>query len=446
MFSPADGDLLSMLPDICFQRPFIQLRKGKQPIVILNDPTLIKTVMVDDPETFPKSNLMIRAFEPLLGNGLLVSNGDEWRRQRSMLEGAFNQMRVKSVFQHMRAAVEHFTDRAIRSATSEVSLPAEMSALALDVIYRTILSVGLGDGEAAQVYRAFSAYQRLVPEATPLGFVGRAAMDKNAEAALREASQTLRGLIGGIVDRRTAERDQPRLDILQTIIDAQHPVDRKGFNRDEMIDQVAVLFLAGHETSANSLTWALFILSQQEDVAEMLRREADALASGRHLTFEDTQSLTLTRQVFLETLRLYPPGGFLTRVAGRTVTLGDHQIEGGSLIVVSPWIIHRHRLLWKEADRFIPRRFSKENERHIPVGGFVPFGWGPRVCTGRALALTEVPFLIAEINRQFRIEVTNVHAVEPIARLTIQPKNDIRCRLRPVFSRSAFVAAARREV
>jgi cytochrome P450 len=260
-------------------------------------------------------------------------------------------------------------------------------------------------------------------------------MNEGAEATLQEATRTLRGLIGELVDRRVAERrsEQAQVDALQAIIDARHPVDRKGFTRDEMIDQVAVLFLAGHETSANSLTWALFILSQQEDTAEMLRREANEAAPGRWLSFPEVQALNWTRQVILEALRLYPPAGFLTRLAARSTTLGDHRIEAGSLIVVSPWIIHRHRLLWKNADRFIPDRFSREQEREIPTGAFVPFGWGPRACTGRALALTEIPFVIAEITRRFRIEVTNVEAVEPVARLTIQPKNDILCRLRPIL-------------
>jgi cytochrome P450 len=400
----------------------------------LNDPDLIKVVMVDDASFFPKSNLMIKAFEPLLGNGLLISNGGDWRRQRSMLEGAFNEMRVRSVFKHMRTAVEHFAARAIRSATAEMSLPAEMSALALEVIYRTILSVGLDDRQAAEVYRAFSAYQRLVPEAAPLAFVGHAATDAGAEATLGEATRTLRGLIGDLVDRRMAERAraQPRVDVLQAIIDARHPVERKGFTRDEMIDQVAVLFLAGHETSANALTWALFILSQQEKVAQVLRREANESAPGRWLSFEEVQGLRSTRQVVLEALRLYPPAGFLTRIAARSTTLGDHRIEAGSLIVVSPWIIHRHHLLWRDADRFVPERFSKQNERQILAGAFVPFGWGPRACTGRALALTEIPFVIAEITRRFRIEVTNPGAVEPVARLTIQPKDDVLCRLRPL--------------
>jgi cytochrome P450 len=351
-----------------------------------------------------------------------------------MLDGAFNEMRVRSVFKHMRSAVEHFAERAMLFDMAEISLPAEMSALALEVIYRTILSVGPSDRQAADVYLAFSAYQRLVPEAAPLAFVGPAGMSEAAEATLQESTRTLRGLIGELVDRRVAEprRAQAKVDALQAIIDARHPVDRKGFTRDEMIDQVAVLFLAGHETSANSLTWALFILSQQEDVAEMLRREANEAAPSQWLSFEEVQALKWPRQVFLEALRLYPPAGFLTRIAARSTTLGDHRIEAGSLIVVSPWIIHRHQLLWNDADRFMPDRFSKEKERQIPAGAFIPFGWGPRACTGRALALTEIPFVIAEITRRFRIEVTNAEAVEPVARLTIQPKSDILCRLRPI--------------
>ena len=434
MLSLGDGDLLSMLPEICFQRSFIKLGTRKRPIVILSDPAAIKAVLSDDTDAFPKSNLMVKAFEPLLGNGLLISNGNDWRRQRAMLEGAFSQMRVRSVFKQMKTAIDQFFDRAGRAATDEVSLPAEMSALALEVIYRTILSVGLGDGEAAKIYRAFSTYQHLVPEAAPLALVGRAETHEHAEDALREASQTLRGLIGNLVDRRMSERgpDEASADVLQAIITARDPADGGGFTRDEIIDQVAVLFLAGHETSANSLTWALFILSQQDKAAAELRREADAVAPGRYLTYEEVQSFSLAREIFLETLRLYPPAGFLTRIAARRLSLGDHQIEAGSLIVMSPWIIHRHQLLWQSADRFIPDRFSKENERRIPVGAFVPFGWGPRICSGRALALIEVPFFIVEIVRRFRIEVLDLSTVEPAARLTIQPKNDIRCYLRPV--------------
>ena len=433
MLALSSGDLLSALPDICFERPFIHVGTHKRPIVILNDPPLIKTLLLDEADNFPKSTLMIKAFEPLLGNGLLISNGSDWRRQRRMLEGAFSQMRVRSVFEHMTTAIERFTDRMVRFRSTEISLPAEMSALALEVIHRTILSVGLSDGEAADVYRAFSTYQRLVPEAAPLSLVGRVVVDESTQAALQAASQTLRGLIGELVDARSADRSghERKPDVLQAIVDARDPADGKGFTREEMIDQVAVLFLAGHETSANAMTWALYILSQQNDWADALRQEADVVAPGRFLSFDDVQSLTLARQVFLETLRLYPPAGFLTRIAVRSTTLGGHDIAAGTLIIISPWIVHRHHKLWNNPDRFIPSRFSKENESAIPVGAFVPFGWGPRICTGRALALTEIPFFIAEVNRRFRIEVTNDIAVEPVARLTIQPKDDILCRLMP---------------
>jgi cytochrome P450 len=437
MLSLGDGDLLSMLPELCFQRSFIRLGMRKRPIVIFSDPAVIKTVLMDESDAFPKSNLMIKAFEPLLGNGLLISNGNNWRRQRAMLEGAFSQMRVRSVFKHIRTAVEHFSDRICASPNEEISLPAAMSALALEVIYRTILSLELGDGEAAEIYRAFSTYQRLVPQATPFALIGRAGMDADDEEVLAQASRTLRARIGDLVERRLhRERsDQAEADVLQAIIEARDPTDGSAFTIDEIIDQVAVLFLAGHETSANSLTWAFFILSQQDKTADELRREADAAAPGRYLAFEEVQSLSLVRQVFSETLRLYPPAGFLTRIAARSLKLGDHQVECGSLIVISPWIIHRHQALWAAADRFIPDRFSKKNERHIQVGAFVPFGWGPRICSGRALALLEVPCFIAEIIRRFRIEVTNVKEVEPAARLTIQPKSDVRCHLQPICSR-----------
>jgi cytochrome P450 len=432
MLSIFDGELLSMLPLASYEEDFISLRKGKRPIVIINNPAAIKSVLVENADLFPKSDVMIDALEPLIGDGVLISNGELWRRQRSMLEPAFAHIRVQAMFPHMAGSLVRFLER-LDSVESDFALEAEISALALEIICRSILSHGLSNTATQEVYSAFSTYQKLLPQAGPLRLLGYS-KQRNDDSELRAASLTLRKLITDLVEARLSETDgnEPRSDILESIINARHSTDNKGFETREIVDQVIVFFLAGHETSASALTWALFILSQQPHVQALVRHEANSVAPDRPLTYEDISALELTRTVFLETLRLYPPAAFLTRVASQNLPFGEHVIEAGSLVVISPWLVHRHKSLWADPDLFIPDRFSQHRDREIQSGSFIPFGLGPRVCPGRTLAMIEGPYLIAEIIRRFDLEVLNAGNIMPVGRLTIRPNMEIQCRAHTV--------------
>lgn len=424
MLSLFEGELLSMLPQATYEERVISVRKGRRPIVIVNDPDLIRSVLIDHAEQFPKSDVMVDALEPLLGDGILISNGETWHRQRAMLEPAFAQMRVRAMFPHMQRSLQAFVER-IRQAGRPFALEAEISTLALEIICRSIFSDRLSPAIADEVYRAFSAYQRLLPQAGPMVLFGFQKPDgENAE--IRAASGALRALIERLVDERRAA-PEPGNDILQSILSARYAKDGSAFDIKEIVDQVTVFFLAGHETSASALTWALFILSQQPDAAARVRQEVEQAAPGRPLAYEDVAALPFTRMVFLETLRLYPPGGFLTRRAAERVTLGGETIEPGSLIVIAPWLVHRHRLLWEMPEQFVPERFSQNRERDIRSGSFIPFGLGPRVCPGRVVAMIEGPYLMAEIMRHFDLNVLNAADVMPVGRLTIRPNVEINC-------------------
>jgi cytochrome P450 len=425
MLSLFDGELLSMLPQSSYELDVISLRKGKRPITIVNDPAIIKSVLVENAAQFPKSDVMIAALEPLVGDGILISNGELWRRQRSMLEPAFAQMRVRAIFRHMTSALDVFLEK-LRSQDCEIALEAEISALALEIICRSIFSYGLSSEAARKVFVAFSAYQKLLPQAGPLMLFGYAKPD---DTELRQASQTLRTLIGELVEARLtgSPSGEPSNDILQSILNARNAVDGKGFQTREIIDQVMVFFLAGHETSASALTWALFILSQMPGLEADLRAEVERVAPNRPLQYEDIGSLTLARTIFLEALRLYPPAAFLTRISLQKAVFGPHLVEAQSLVVISPWLVHRHRSLWNAPDYFLPERFSDNRENEIRSGSFIPFGLGPRVCPGRSLAMIEGPYLMAEIVRHFNLDLLNGPDIMPIGRLTIRPNISIRC-------------------
>jgi cytochrome P450 len=430
MLSLFDDDLLSMLPQASYEQDVISLRKGKRPITIVNDPAIVKSILVDNATQFPKSDVMVAALKPLVGEGILISNGELWKRQRSMLEPAFAQMHVQAIFPHMAQALASFVEK-LSLVKSEFALDPEISALALEIICRSIFSYGLSGEIARDVFLAFSVYQKLLPQAGPLVLFGYEKHDGDY-TELCKASQKLRALIIDLVEARLSDAatDEHANDILQSILNARHPVDGKGFQTQEIVDQVMVFFLAGHETSASALTWALFILSQQPQLTAGVRSEVERIAPNRPLQYEDVSLLASARTIFLETLRLYPPAAFLTRVSLQKANFGPHVVEAGSLVVISPWLLHRHRSLWTAPDYFVPERFSQNREKEIRSGSFIPFGLGPRVCPGRALAMIEGPYLMAEIIRNFDLEVLNAASIMPVGRLTIRPNTSINCRVK----------------
>jgi cytochrome P450 len=429
--SPSDGDLLRLLPPSLFRRDQVKLPFGDREICLINEPAGIRQVLITEAHDFPKSDLMIAALQPLLRDGILISNGPVWQRQRAMLEPAFQQMRVRRQFPAMAAAVADLVARLeARGPGAEINLDAEISLFALDVIFRTIFSRPIDAGEAREVFEAFSAYQHgmLQFEAVAALFFARSPASILSEAQLSATSDRIRN----VIEQRVASSKPDSDDMLQALLASRDPATGEGFSRNELIDQIIVLFLAGHETSASALVWCLFLLSQQPELVDRIRHEADALAPGRPLVQEELVKLFSLRNVFRETLRLYPPSAFITRVAKRDATISGLEVKAGNFVVVSPWLIHRHQKYWEQPEYFDPGRFSDERERNIVPGTYLPFGLGPRVCTGRSLAMIEGPLLVAELIRKFNIVPVEAELVTPSYRLLVQPKLPIRCRLDPL--------------
>jgi cytochrome P450 len=423
------GDLLAAISEGFYRRTTICLRTNGRDVVVLNDPDDIRTVLSISVDAFPKSDLMIAALRPLLGDGMLISNGQDWRRQRRMLEPALDQMRVRRIFPLMAATIADFIAK-LRSLApgTEIELNREMSFIALDVVFRTIFSRPIGAGEAAEISAAFSEYQDKAPQNAMTTLFGEQTATPPRVDELAAIAGRIRQKIAALVDERLDARSKPSPDdILQTVIEAQDPDDGSTFSREELVDQITVLFLAGHETSASALTWAVFILSQQPQLAIDIREQAIALAGASPLTQDQLIKITLARDVFRETLRLYPPAGFITRVTTAATTIGKYPVEAGSFIVISPWLIHRHRKHWKNSEIFDPGRFSAEREREIVTGAFLPFGLGARVCTGRTLAMIEGPLVIAELMRALRFTPLEPETVMPSFCLTVRPAAPIRC-------------------
>jgi cytochrome P450 len=400
-------------------------------VFIVNHPETIRRILTEDRANYPKSDLMVSALSPLLGDGVLISSGELWEHDRQMLEPAFMHMRLAHMFPDMREAVHDFVERLqLLEQGAVVDLESELTHVTADIMLRTIFSKPIGAARADAVFEAFSSFQKKSPQ-FQLQHVLASDPRKPAlpSAELMRDASILRDLLAAMLDERLILNSQGKIfvDFAQAVIDAR---DAEGlpFSREKIIDQLAVFFLAGHETTASSLCWTFFMLSQQSQILFKLRDEIRDVLDNRSFEFDDFKSLSFIRDVFRESLRLYPPAAFLTRRALQEDQFERLKVPADSFIVISPWLIHRHQTYWPQADRFIPERFDVNSSAPVP-GTYLPFGLGPRACTGATIAQLEASLILCEVLRRFSFIPLNASSVFPVSRVSVRPSEGIRCRV-----------------
>ncbi|WP_439595556.1 cytochrome P450 [Falsiroseomonas sp.] len=425
-----EGDLLGLLPAEAYTMPIGPLGYSRRSIVVVNEPRLVRQVLVDAEGIFPKSDLMVNALEPLIGDSIFVSSGATWKRQRQMMDPALTLMRVNRAFGSMEAgieAAEKTLDRAVANGES-FSLDLAMSHLTADIICRSVFSTSLESRVAHEVFDAFTFFERSVAQVE----IRRLIMDRAwtripQTQAVLDSCALIRRSLGELLDSHL-DAGQSFDDIASAVV-AAHDVDGKAFTREELIDQLGVLFLAGHETSASALTWVFFLLASRPDFVARLRAEVASVCGDGPISFEHTKRLVFTRNIFRETLRLYPPITFLPRVANEATRIGDYRVKRGALIMVAPWLLHRHLRYWTNPNTFDPDRFLPEREAEMTAGAYIPFGIGPRICAGAAFATVEAVLLIARLFRRFDFSLAEAQQVRPAARLTTRPARQIQMRV-----------------
>jgi cytochrome P450 len=425
-----EKDLLSLLPDLAYREMVTPLGYTRRGILLVNDPQWVSRILTDH-DTFPKNDLFVEALEDLVGNSMFVTSGDTWRRQRRMVDPAFSHMRINRAFEFMAAAVEDFEARlAAQAAEATVfSLDAAMSHLTADVITRTIFSVPLTGETSQEVFDDFMRFERQVGSID----IKRLLWDKpwsptTQPEPVRQACARIRMHLGAMLDARLQHPEYD--DIAGAILEARDADTGEPFSREGLIDQLGVFFLAGHETTASSLTWAFYILSQRPEVAARIRDEVTQVVGDGPVLLEHTKRLPYVRNFFREVLRLYPPITFLPRVAGSDTEIAGRRVKRGTMLMIAPWSMHRHVQLWEHPDRFDPDRFLPERESKQVPGSYLPFGSGPRICVGAAFATIETALIIARLARRFDFEALSPDTVRPYARLTTRPAVEIMMRVR----------------
>ncbi len=440
-------DILSAQPErlyrakmATFETPFLQS-------FLLNEPALAQDVLQASVHDYPKSGRVREGLVPLLGNSVFVSNGKSWERQRRIIDPAFEGGRLRESFDAMRAAMEAARQRLARLAEAGAPFEAEAfcSYLAADVIFRTLFSVPIGEGTADEVYEAFRSYQ----EAAPIVNVGALVplprlLPRLHSRRSRRAARKIRALIGRMVRMRAEQiRAGTAPDDLATrIMRTADPHTGKPFDSAEMIDQVAIFFLAGHETSAAALGWAMYLLALSPPWQSCLADEARAMLPDRpaDTDFADVAHLKIARAVFRETLRLYPPVPMLVRENRKAAIFRGRKVPPGSQIVISPWHMHRHERLWRDPHAFDPARWLNGHDRRAgeegqdgppgaqscPRDAFIPFSAGPRVCPGAGFAMIEGALALALLLRDQAVRPAAGHEPPiPRAHLTVRSAGGI---------------------
>ena len=392
---------------------------------VVSAPAAIRHILVDNAENYRKDALQRRILASGLGDGLLTAEGERWRTQRRATAPLFSAKYVASFATPMAEAAEALVCRWQRRRNGAIiNVQKSMARVTLDALQRTILADGLGCAPE-DFMDALSDYFETIGRLDPFDLLDFPAwLPRMTRMRSRKSLTFFDSAVATILARRKEKLAEttayaPR-DLLSLLLEAQISETGAGLSDDEVRANILTFIGAGHETTANALTWALYLLSHSQEWQERLSREANRFAAAPEAT--ETQALVETRAVIEEAMRLYPPVASLSREAMGPDDVLGRRIRKGTLVMIVPWIVHRHRRLWDNPDCFDPRRFLPGARETIDRFAYLPFGAGPRVCIGATFALQEAMIVLATIMRHFHLRPVASHSVRPIQHITLRPQ------------------------
>jgi cytochrome P450 len=393
-----------------------------------HDPAAVRRVFLDNAANYRKDDLQLRILRPGLGNGMLTAEGEDWRIQRRALAPLFSPRQIAEFAPAVHRVGQAAVERMIRRRDGAVAdVGAAMSRLTLEVLEQTLFSQGLGR-EPSAFQRAVSSYFETIGRVDPLDLLGAPDfVPRLRRRRARGALQFFDSAVDAIIEKRrelmSGGREAPR-DLLTLLMSAKDPENGRGIADADVRANIVTFINAGHETTANALTWTLYLLSQSPEWRERAEADADQAFDDRGTVAAEKREIL--RAVFEEALRLYPPAAMLARQAIEDDKLGDVRIPAGTVVTISPYVLHRRRGLWDRPDAFDPLRFLGPQRDRIDRFAYIPFGAGPRVCIGMAFAIQEGIILLAHLLRSFRFDLVEGHHVMPLQRVTLRPREGMK--------------------
>jgi unspecific monooxygenase len=401
-----------------YEEDIIQGRFVGRSSFILNTPDAIRHVLVDNYENYTRTPAGLRVLRPMLGQGLLIAEGRAWKHQRRTLAPAFTPRAVSALVPHMIAATDDTIAKLRARSNAPVDLREAMQRMTLEIAGRTMFSFGMDRQGAAlrdfvMEYGERLARPHFLDLLLPLGWPSP---QDFARARFRKRWTAFVGQL--VAERRTAGKNEnaPPRDLFDLMNEARDPETGAAFSDEQLGDEVATMILAGHETTATALFWALYLLALDPETQEQLAAEVrDVNASGAI----EIERLKFTRAVIDETMRLYPPAFLIARAAAGPDTIAGLPVKKHDVILIAPWLLHRHEKLWRDPGAFVPSRFMTGT----PPDRFayLPFGVGARVCIGAHFALVEATLALARLIGAFRVALVDKEPVIPVGVVTTQP-------------------------
>ena len=418
-----------------FEKPVVTTKLPIGQITLLNEPQAIRRVLLENAGNYCKDLFQRRMMSATLSDGLLMAEEERWRIQRRTLAPLFSQKTVVGFTQSMVEAAKALVSRWRKNGEDvPIEVTAEVTRLTLDVLERTIFSDGLGRG-SEEVRSAMRSYFDNIGRIEPFDFLGLPdCIPRLARWKLRPALKLFDGAVDTIIETRrhrleTDPASVPR-DLLTLLLEAQDPETGAGMSEAEVRSNIVTFIAAGHETTANAIAWSLFLLSQSKEWYARVKAEARQSLDGPITGV--AERLPLTRAVIDEAVRLYPPLPAISRAAVAADALAGTEIRAGAMVVIAPYLLHRHRLLWSKPDIFDPTRFLGEARAAIPKYTYLPFGVGPRVCIGSPFALHEATVVVATIARSFDFTLAPGQIVWPVLKVTLRPRAGLFMHFRPL--------------
>ena len=419
-----------------YEKPIYEQKSPFGRMLMVNDPDGVRRVLLDNVANYPKNPTEARFFTAMFGEGLLGSSGQTWKTHRKVMAGSFDPRSVAGYAPVMAEAIEAFRrDWDALPDGAPVDMAEAMKALTLRIICRTMFS-----DDAEELVALTSDALGFTQDALNFGMldvlpvIGPMRMKKK-EAAIHADFGKMDAAIYRMIAEREKNLDAAPKDLLTRLIAAKDPDNGAGLNAVEVRDEIITIFMAGHETTAATMAWVWYLLSQRPAEEARLHAELDAVLDGRTPTAEDLPNLTYTRMVIEEAMRLYPPAPAVSmRIALEDDEICGVKVKAGTQVFISPWILHRHRALWDDPETFDPERFSPERSARRPRFAYLPFGGGPRVCIGAMFALTEANLILAGLAQHYRPRLAPGQDIKLRSRITLSPEGGMKMMLdrRPV--------------
>jgi cytochrome P450 len=415
----------------------LRFRLGPKTLHLFSHPDLAEEILIQQADRF------VKVYDPqrpvglalVLGNGLVTSSGEVWKRHRRIIQPIFHRSRMAAMADRMAKVGEQRVARWADHGGQPVDISAEMMQLALEVISQTMFTTSMVQ-HIEQISHALRVSLKYAFDSfhNPLRLPIWVPTARNRE--FRAVTQFIDGLIYGLISERR-RTGATHGDLLNLLLQARDEETGAGLSDQELRDEALTIFAAGHETTANALAWTWYLLATHLEAKARFHEEVDRVLQGRTPTADDLPHLPYTRAVFDESLRLYPPAPAVQRKAATSTTVGGLSLPEGALVLVGTYNLHRHPAFWRDPERFLPERWL-DGERPAARYAYMPFGAGPRACVGIHFASVEGPLLLALIGRRYDLQLAQ-ETVTPELMVTLRPKGGIRMRL---LSRKVAVVSA----